>query len=270
MFTDPILKKCVSDLNRQGWVIESVNYGSAIVEMNFPQEFARLCQVLGTVTLNIEDSIIKRGGGKTDQTKDLTNKLNHQGWFADNIRIENQVRFENSGKQLGSVSLTHEIDHMITNADGKIGTLEIEWNNRGEFFDRDIQAIRALYELSIIEVGIIIAHGPGMRDALKEIVDKYFLDHGIKKIEDFDGIAKRLEAKYGQDRFSFPTGAQKKSIGDKVRAGHSFTKAAASVFVDNKYAIKHTNWESLQKRIHRKDLGRSPAILIGIPSSVFC
>ena len=45
--------------------------------------------------------------------------------------------------------------------------LEIEWNNKDPFFDRDLNNFRLLFELRVISVGIIVTRC----DALQNIFD---------------------------------------------------------------------------------------------------
>lgn len=59
-------------------------------------------------------------------------------------------------------SPTHKIDCYKNRI-----ALEIEWNNKDPFFDRDLNNFRLLFELRAISVGIIITRC----DALQEIFD---------------------------------------------------------------------------------------------------
>lgn len=46
-------------------------------------------------------------------------------------------------------------------------TVEIEWNNKDPFFDRDLNNFRLLFDLRAISVGVIVTR----RDELQEIFD---------------------------------------------------------------------------------------------------
>jgi hypothetical protein len=48
-------------------------------------------------------------------------------------------------------SPTHKVDCFK----GRVG-LEVEWNNKDPFFDRDLNNFRLLFELRVIDVGVII------------------------------------------------------------------------------------------------------------------
>ena len=47
--------------------------------------------------------------------------------------------------------------------------LEIEWNNKDPFFDRDLNNFRLLFELRVVSVGIIITRCDDLQDIFKEI-----------------------------------------------------------------------------------------------------
>jgi len=60
-------------------------------------------------------------------------------------------------------SPTHEVDCFK----GKVA-LELEWNNKTEFYDRDLNNFRLLFDLRVVDVGIIITRC----DELQEIFDE--------------------------------------------------------------------------------------------------
>ena len=49
--------------------------------------------------------------------------------------------------------MSHEIDHVRTYKPGIRLALEIEWNNKDPFFDRDLNNFRLLFDLRAIQVG---------------------------------------------------------------------------------------------------------------------
>ena len=46
--------------------------------------------------------------------------------------------------------------------------LEVEWNNKDPFYDRDLNSFRLLFELRVIAAGVIITRA----DALQELFDQ--------------------------------------------------------------------------------------------------
>ncbi|WP_428102394.1 BglII/BstYI family type II restriction endonuclease [Candidatus Rariloculus sp.] len=66
-------------------------------------------------------------------------------------------------------SVTHEIDHVRDDAQGALA-LEIEWNNKDPFFDRDLENFKRLHAEGAISVGIIVTRGASLQTALREII----------------------------------------------------------------------------------------------------
>jgi hypothetical protein len=53
----------------------------------------------------------------------------------------------------------------FANADcfeGHVG-LEIEWNNKDPFYDRDLNNFRLLFDLRVIEVGVIVTRASNLQ-----------------------------------------------------------------------------------------------------------
>ena len=42
--------------------------------------------------------------------------------------------------------------------------MEVEWNNKDPFFDRDLNNFRLLFDLRVIEVGVIITRADNLQD----------------------------------------------------------------------------------------------------------
>ena len=130
-------------------------HASAVLERDFPDEWNDLGTVLTTFQLR-RSQIIKPGGGKTDIARSLDQALAAKGWkehgFDTKVVVDaNEMR-----------SPTHKVD-CVKNC----VALEIEWNNKDPFFDRDLNNFRLLFDLRAISVGIIITRC----DELQEIFD---------------------------------------------------------------------------------------------------
>lgn len=148
--------------------------------------------------------------------------------------------------------------------------LEIEWNNKDEFFDRDFQSIRRLYELNVIDLGVIITRSQNLEDSILKMITDYFEGWGIKDLGDFRRLHTHFVDENGRDKFSFPTNAQAEAIRETLKNSQkSFVQASAEVFKANKFGGTTTNWRQLRKRIDRRDAGRTPILCLGMPSSLF-
>ena len=69
-------------------------------------------------------------------------------------------------------SPTHKVDCFK----GCVG-LEIEWNNKDPFFDRDLNNFRLLFDLRVIDVGVIVTRATQLQEIFKglgkKVADKY-------------------------------------------------------------------------------------------------
>ena len=260
-------------LRDEGWDVMSLNFADLILSREFSDELQALLDVLLTTKLSIAQSIIKGGGGLADQTQELAGRFNDIG-KKNNISVINRIEFEREHSPIESQSTSHEIDHLVRNIDGQLLAIELEWNNKDEFYDRDFQSVRRLYELGVIEAGVIVTRGQSLEEELLPMTTKFFEEFPINDFEDF----KRLSAQFpdpkkeGESLFTFPTSKQAYSIKQKTekkKDSKPFHVASAEVFKNSKFVGTTTNWRQLQKRIDRRDAGRTPILFLGIPASVF-
>jgi hypothetical protein len=96
----------------------------------------------------LESEVRAQGGNRSLISRRLDSGFYRRGWiekdFATAIMIDNR-RYE---------SPTHKIDCFK----GRVA-LEIEWNNKDPFFDRDLNNFRLLFEPRAIDVGVIVTRG---------------------------------------------------------------------------------------------------------------
>ena len=98
-----------------------------------------LIEVLDNVTIPIEEIVASGGGGEAKGTQRLRRALVEKGWMKGRFKI---VKWINDVEK---ESVTHEIDHVRTMPDGTVLALEIEWNNKDPFFDRDLENFKRLH-----------------------------------------------------------------------------------------------------------------------------
>ena len=252
-------------LKNRGWDVEDLNHGLIISKKLFKNELNLLVEILKTFKLNPEDHFIKRGGGESKQTSYLSKKFQELEWEKNSITSINKIIFERKFNQISKEGTSHEIDHIGFNADNQKFAIEIEWNNKDEFFDRDFLNFDKLWNLGVIDLGIIITRGKNLDLAIKHSVNKYFKKRNIRDYKGFKSLQNSLIDDKGNSRFSFPTNAQKKEI-DKYEG--YFVDGATKVFFSQKYGTSTTNWPQLQKRIARGSGSKVPLLFFGIPGSV--
>jgi hypothetical protein len=84
--------------------------------------------------------------------------LFNRGWvekeFTTSVRVDDKIM----------KSPTHKVDCYKN----RVG-LEIEWNNKDPFFDRDLNNFRLLFELRAISVGVIITRCDDLQDIFNNL-----------------------------------------------------------------------------------------------------
>src|SRR5262249_15584808 len=160
-------------LKKKGYEIEFVSHSSAILEIDFPDAAAELEQVILNQSIPIEE-IVRSGGGETKGTQRLRNGLTARGWVKETFTIKKTINDE------PRESISHKVDHvrMFERPNGKRYriALEIEWNNKDPFFDRDLENFKRLHAEGGISVGVVTTRGTPRQDTLpsfaREWVDK--------------------------------------------------------------------------------------------------
>ena len=119
----------------------------------FPAEWTDLLDVL--TAFRLRKSWITQGGGNKSQPSSFIDSfLTQRGW----VEKQFQTAIEVDGQRLNSP--THKIDCFRNEV-----AVEIEWNNKDPFFDRDLNNFRLLFDLRAVSVGVIITRS----DELQEI-----------------------------------------------------------------------------------------------------
>jgi hypothetical protein len=120
------------------------NHATAILAADFPQELTDLLDCLAAFTLKRSEIIIS-GGGRSLIPIAIDGFFVQRGWAEKKFNIEITV----DGQQIPIP--THKID----NFKNRVG-VEVEWNNKTEFYDRDLNNFRLLNGLNVLSVGVII------------------------------------------------------------------------------------------------------------------
>lgn len=257
-----------SKLKKIGWDVSGENHGLLIAEDIFKDQMTLLDNSLSQFNLTCEEGLIVSGGQKAIPTDRLTKIIEDLGWLENTVTVENEIDFSHPDQEnKKSFFSSHKIDHIGSgNCSHNKFALEIEWNNKDEFFDRDFVAIRGLYESRAIELGIIITRGEGLEEHIKKEVGKYFIKEKVNSYQGIDKLKKKLKTK--GHKFSFPSSSLKSSIDSKVSKGIDFTTACQEVFCSSKFGSTTTNWDQLKRRMKRRAVGRTPLIKLGIPPAI--
>jgi hypothetical protein len=126
------------------------------LQHDFPDEYSDICDVL--TRFRLKKSFISVGGGRKSPVANwIDGEFYKRGWVEKNFDTKISV------DQSEIESPTHSVDCFKNRV-----ALEIEWNNKDPFFDRDLNNFRLLFDLRAISLGVIITR----RDELQEIFKK--------------------------------------------------------------------------------------------------
>jgi Restriction endonuclease BglII len=239
-------------LRKRGFQIEFVSHAWPILSIDFPGALRELTEVLANVSMPV-DELIGSGGGEAKGTQRLRRALSNKGWRKTNFEISKVIN------GVPKESITHEIDHVRdVPGHGRLA-LEIEWNNKDPFFDRDLENFKRLHSEGVISVGIIVTRGQSLQGELRRLALRYATQHKINSIDDL--------AKHNLN----PTPRQIRQIHARTQRRNKpipFAEAWASNFVDDKFGSSTTHWDKLIDRIKRGVGNPCPLMLVGLPDSV--
>lgn len=239
-----------------GFQVEFHSHAEAILDHDFPEAAVELEGVLFDATIPVEE-IIAGGGGETQGTQRLRRSLHDLGWQKHTFVIEKTI------DGVPRESISHEIDHVkaFRNDGEPIGViaLEIEWNNKDPFYDRDLENFKRLHADGAISVGVIVTRGRSLQSSMRSLVARFMEEKGVV---DFEGLV--------EWRVS-PTARQRRDILKRVnreKSPLSFQQAFVEQFVSDKYGEATTHWRKLEDRIRRGVGNPCPLVLIGLPDSI--
>jgi hypothetical protein len=109
-----------------------------------PQEWVELQHALMSFRL-LRSEVTAAGGNRSTIVDRLERPLKNAGW------VERQFATAIVVDGTSTASPTHSVDCFK----GRVA-VEVEWNNKDPFFDRDLNNFRLLFDLQVIDVGVII------------------------------------------------------------------------------------------------------------------
>lgn len=236
-------------LREMGFEIATRNHAEAILSFDFPDQLGELVGALSDYRISVAE-LIGGGGGESGQTQRLRRSLTEMGWLKHSFSVQTIV----DGTEREGIS--HEIDHVRRTENGVLA-LEIEWNNKDPFFDRDLENFQRLHSISAISLGIVITRGRSLQDSLLARISGWMEAQELESEADLErlGIAAR-------------TTAQRRMIAAQVERGVSYRDAFANKFVADKFGQATTHWSKLEDRVNRGVGNPCPLLLIGLPANI--
>ena len=140
---------------RSHYELVETHHATAILENDFPDEWKDLVNVLTAFRLRRSD-ITKSGGRKSPVAHALDSQFYARGW--EEKSFDTKVLVD----QAEYNSPTHKVDCYKNKV-----AVEVEWNNKDPFYDRDLNNFRLLFELRTMSVGVLITRA----DELQRVFD---------------------------------------------------------------------------------------------------
>lgn len=143
---------------REFYEIHEWRHACAILKNDYPIEFQDIVEVLREFRL-LRSHIAEPGGRKSKVADAIDSRFYAKSppWLERSFSTQIVV----DGSPVDSP--THTVDCFRNGV-----AVEVEWNNKDPFFDRDLNNFRLLFDLRVISVGVIITRC----DELQEIFDK--------------------------------------------------------------------------------------------------
>ena len=141
----------------EGYHVREWRNATGILETACPKEWAEIVKVLSAFRL-LRSEIETAGGGKSPISQGIDSAFYAIGWeekqFKTSIKVDDKT-YE---------SPTHKVDCFK----GRVA-LELEWNNKDPFFDRDLNNFRLLFDLRAIDVGIIVTRSTELQKIFQQL-----------------------------------------------------------------------------------------------------
>jgi hypothetical protein len=119
-------------------------HGLSILATARQPEWANILEVLRGFRL-LKSQILQPGGSKSLISGQIDGHFTRLGW--QEKRFDTKIVVDD----VEHAAPTHKVDCYKNRV-----ALEVEWNNKDPFFDRDLNNFRLLFELRAIDVGVII------------------------------------------------------------------------------------------------------------------
>ncbi len=233
-------------LRKAGFDVRFTYHANAILDQDFPDAVAELERTIGVVSVPVAE-LIGGGGGEAQITQRLRHSLQDCGWRKATFNVEKKINEQTTFSQ------SHEVDHVKTLEAGKIA-LEIEWNNKDPFFDRDLENFNRLHADGAISIGVIVTRGASFQEGLEGCLSQFAAEEGLNS---FDRLARFGVA---------PTARQRKAVERYMERNKClFPKAWAACFFADKFGAATTHWAKLNQRLDRGVGSPCPVVGIGIP-----
>lgn len=242
-------------LKDKNFDVQLISHSQAILSLDFPQAAVELEEALLSFSVPIEE-LVASGGGEAKGTQRLRKDLFGRDWKKHTFVIEKTIDHRRAE------SISHEVDHVKSFEAGTIA-LEIEWNNKDPFFDRDLENFKRLHAEGAISTGVIITRGTTIQNKIRSLILSFAEQRQIACFADLQRFGVTPTPRQIRE-----TEKRANQLDTKMPPEQAFREAWSHHFVSDKFGVATTHWEKLQTRISRGVGNPCPLLLIGIPDTV--
>lgn len=147
----------VPDDIKQSYHVKEWRNAAGVMTTASPDEWEEIIAVLRSFKL-LKSEILKPGGRKSPIAKRIDSAFYKRGWTEK--KFDTKISVDESDYE----TPTHSVDCFK----GKVG-IEVEWNNKDPFYDRDLNNFRLLFDLRVIDVGVIITRSSELQKIFKDL-----------------------------------------------------------------------------------------------------
>lgn len=142
---------------REAYHVKEWRNAAGVLATACPDEWADVQAVLREFRL-LQSEVLVGGGNRSLISQRIDTAFYRRGWqekgFATSISVD-ATKYD---------SPTHAVDCLKGGV-----AVEMEWNNKDPFFDRDLNNFRLLFELRAIQVGVIITRSWELQEIFKRL-----------------------------------------------------------------------------------------------------
>jgi hypothetical protein len=146
-----------------GYSVRNVNYGVELLRTAFPSHYRSICRALDNWRPTWRD-VQAKGGNLSVPSQQFVAAFEAEGWTTTEFEVETRLQ------GVRTIARTHKLDLFKpgpSRQDPYPGVgVELEWNNKDEFFDRDLINFEALHTARGLAVGVLVTRGQTLQREL--------------------------------------------------------------------------------------------------------
>lgn len=134
-----------------GWHCYDWRNARIVLENGYPAEWRDIIEILSVFRIRHSDLTARGKGNKSAMASAIDSQFYDRGWEEKQFHTAIKVDEDESETP------THDIDCFKAKV-----ALELEWNNKDPFYDRDLNNFRLLYDLRVADVGVMVTRSTGL------------------------------------------------------------------------------------------------------------